>query len=68
MKLCIEKNTQKILYMSCWTIVGKVSNYIDSKPSNIAGVRFLENAAIVKTAIVETKGQWKKGGSVPGLQ
>ena len=31
-------------------------------------VRFLENATIVKTAIVETKGQWGKGGSVPGPQ
>ena len=29
------------------------------KPSNIA---------IVKTTIVETKGQWEEGGYVPGLQ
>ena len=40
---------------------------LHSKPSNIMGVRFLENSMIVKTAIVETKGQWEEGGSVPWL-
>ena len=35
---------------------------LHSKPSNIMGVRFLENSMIVKTAIVETKGQWEEGG------
>ena len=39
-----------------------------SEPSNIVRVRFLENSTIVKTAIVETKGQWEEGGSVPGLR
>ena len=32
------------------------------------GISFLENAAIVKTTIVETKGEWEEGGSVPGLR
>ena len=39
-----------------------------SKPSNTTGVRFVENAAIVKTAIVETKGQWEERGLVPALR
>ena len=38
-----------------------------SKPTNIAGVRFLENAAIVKIVIVETKSQWESGVLVPRL-
>ena len=29
---------------------------------------FLENATIVKTAIVNTKGLWEKGRLVPGLR
>ena len=41
---------------------------IDRKPSNITWVRVLQNAAIVETAIVETKDQWESGGSVPGLR
>ena len=32
------------------------------------GLRFLENTVIVKTAKVEIKDQWEKGGSVPGLR
>ena len=39
-----------------------------SKPSDIMGGRFLENSAIVKTAIVETNGQREKGGSVSELR
>jgi len=38
-----------------------------NKPENIVGVRFMENAATVKTAIVETKGHWEQGCSVVGL-
>ena len=35
----------------------------NSKPINIAGVTFLENAAIIKTM-----GLWEKGGLVSGLR
>ena len=39
-----------------------------SKPSNIVAVSFLENSATVKTSIVETKGQWKRGVGFLGFE
>uniref|UniRef100_A0A8C4QJM3 3-hydroxyacyl-CoA dehydrogenase NAD binding domain-containing protein n=1 Tax=Eptatretus burgeri TaxID=7764 RepID=A0A8C4QJM3_EPTBU len=60
-----------IRYMKVYQLVLSVSVLsclLIFKPSNISGVGFLENAMIVKTAIVETKRQWEEGSSVPGLR
>ena len=57
----METDTITVCVRAC------VRALINSKPSNITGVTFLENATRVKTVIVEPKGHWEKGRSVPVL-